>query len=86
MPCGPINTLDRVFEHPQILARDMRVSVPHALGGTVDYPGNPIKFSKTPVDYPAAAPLLGAHTTDVLKEWLGLDDDDIAALADDGTT
>jgi len=84
VPAGPINTLDRVYSHPQILARGMRVPIPHSLGGTVDYPGNPIKFSKTPVDYPAAAPLLGEHSAEVLQDWLGLDDDELAALGRGG--
>lgn len=86
VPCGPINTLDKVFSDPQILSRDMKVSIPHASGNSIDYPGNPIKFSKTPVDYPAAAPLLGAHTTDVLKEWLGYDNDQISTLSRLGIT
>ena len=84
VPCGPINTLDRVFEHPQIKARDMRVSVPHSLGGTVDYPGNPVKFSETPVDYPRAAPLLGEDTDAVLSDWLGMEQTAIDKLREDG--
>ncbi len=84
VPCGPINTLDRVFADPQILARGMRVSVPHSLGMDVDYPGNPIHFSETPVDYPRAAPLLGEDTDSVLRDWLDLDDDAIGALRESG--
>ena len=52
VPCGPINTLDRVFDDPQINARGMRVKIPHALGVDVEYAGNPIRFSASPVDYP----------------------------------
>jgi crotonobetainyl-CoA:carnitine CoA-transferase CaiB-like acyl-CoA transferase len=80
VPSGPINTLDRVFADPQINARGMRVKIPHALGVDVEYAGNPIKFSGSPVDYPRAAPLLGEHTDEVLSEWLDLDADSIAAL------
>lgn len=84
VPGGPINTLDRAFAHPQVEARGLRVKVPHSLGGTVDYPANPIRFSQTPVDYPQAAPLLGEHTEDVLKDWLGMDDTAIQRLKDAG--
>jgi len=84
VPCGPINTLDRVFDDPQIKARGMRVKIPHALGVDVEYAGNPIRFSASPVDYPRAAPLLGEHTDEVLQEWLGLDDTAIAALRQSG--
>ncbi len=84
VPCGPINTLDRVFADPQVNARGMRVKIPHALGVEVDHAGNPIKFSASPVDYPRAAPLLGEHTDEVLGEWLDLDEDAIAALRQSG--
>ena len=84
VPCGPINTLDRVFDDPQIKARGMRVKIPHALGVDVEYAGNPIRFSDSPVDYPRAAPLLGEHSDEVLEEWLGLDDAAIAALRQSG--
>ena len=84
VPCGPINRIDRVFAHPQIEARDMRVTIPHSLGIAVDYPGNPIKFSETPVDYPRAAPLLGEDGEAVLRDWLDLDDAAIAALRENG--
>ncbi len=84
VPCGPINTIDRVFAHPQIEARDMRVTIPHSLGIEVDYPANPIKFSETPVDYPRAAPLLDEDGDAVLRDWLDLDDAAIAALRENG--
>ncbi|MDP6473273.1 MAG: CaiB/BaiF CoA-transferase family protein [Alphaproteobacteria bacterium] len=84
VPSGPINTLDRVFDDPQVLARGMRVKIPHALGIEVEHAGNPIRFSASPVDYPRAAPLLGEHSDEVLAEWLGLDAPAIAALRRDG--
>jgi crotonobetainyl-CoA:carnitine CoA-transferase CaiB-like acyl-CoA transferase len=80
VPCGPINTLDQVFADPQVIARGMRLDLPHPLAGTVPQVGNPLKFSATPVGYECAPPLLGAHTAGVLKERLQLSDADIAAL------
>jgi formyl-CoA transferase len=35
IPCGPINTLDRVFSDPQVKARAMIEEVPHPTAGTV---------------------------------------------------
>lgn len=84
VPCGPINTIDRVFAHPQVLAREMRVKVKHPLAGEVDHPGNPVKFSGTPVDYPRAAPLLSEHTDEVLREWLGMSAAAAGKLRDEG--
>jgi len=82
VPCGPVNTLSEVFTDPQTLAREMRISLPHAGGpdGQVDLIGNPLKMSDTPVSYRQAPPRLGEHTDDVLRDTLGLDDQQIAAL------
>ncbi|HEY5790231.1 MAG TPA: CaiB/BaiF CoA-transferase family protein [Gammaproteobacteria bacterium] len=80
IPCGPINTLDRVFADPQVAARGLRVDLPHPLGGTAPGVASPLRFSATPVEYRAAPPLLGQHTAEVLADWLGLDAAAIAEL------
>lgn len=84
VPCAPVNTLDQVFDDPQVRARGMRVDLPHALGGTVPMVGSPLKLSATPVEYRAAPPLLGADTRAVLREHLGLADTQVEALAAQG--
>ncbi len=73
VPCGPINNIDEVFQHPQILARDMRVNIPHPLNPDLELPGNPIKLSRTPVRYDRPPPLLGEHQQDITKQF-NLDD------------
>jgi crotonobetainyl-CoA:carnitine CoA-transferase CaiB-like acyl-CoA transferase len=82
VPCGPVNSLSEVFADPQTLAREMLISMPHdkAPEGQVDLIGNPLKMSDTPVTYRHAPPLLGEHTEDVLRDTLGLDDQQIAAI------
>jgi formyl-CoA transferase len=77
---GPINSLDQVFEEPQVKARGMKISLPHPLAGTVPLVGSPMKFSATPVSYERAPPTVGQHTDEVLRELLGYDDKKIAAL------
>lgn len=84
VPCAPVNTLDQVFDDPQVRARGMRIDLPHALGGTVPMVGSPLKLSATPVEYRAAPPLLGADTRAVLREHLGLGDAQVDALAAQG--
>ena len=44
VPCGPINTIDQVFNDPQILARDMLQSVEHPVAGEINLVASPIKF------------------------------------------
>jgi crotonobetainyl-CoA:carnitine CoA-transferase CaiB-like acyl-CoA transferase len=79
VPCGPINTLDKVFADPQVKHRQLRVDLPHPVAGSVASVANPVKFSQTPIEYNAAPPMLGQHTDEVLAE-LGLSEADIAQL------
>lgn len=72
VPCGPINTIDRVFEDPHVKSRGMRIELEHAQYGHAPGLRNPILFSKTPVQYHEAPPMLGQHTDAVLRD-LGLD-------------
>jgi formyl-CoA transferase len=81
VPCGPINRLDQVFADPQLVARGLRMDLPHPLAGNVPQVGTPIKFSATPPTYERPPPLLGEHTAGVLRERLGMTDAAIAALA-----
>ncbi len=76
--CCPINTVDQVFDDPGVLARDMKISMPHPLAGTgaVDLIGNPLKLSETPPAYSRPPPTMGQHTDEVLEEILGLSEDE----------
>ncbi|SDO68558.1 formyl-CoA transferase [Ralstonia sp. 25mfcol4.1] len=80
VPCGPINTLDEVFENEQVVARGLRVDLPHPTGGTVKLVGSPMKMSATPPEALRHPPLLGEHTDVVLDETLGYSAEQIAAL------
>jgi crotonobetainyl-CoA:carnitine CoA-transferase CaiB-like acyl-CoA transferase len=80
VPSGPINSLDQVFEDPQIKHRELRVDLPHPLGGTVSGVRNPLRFSATPARYEQAPPLLGQHTDEVLARVAGLTPEEIARL------
>lgn len=73
VPCGPINDLAQMFQDPQVVARGLKVDVPHPLAGSVPQVASPIRLSETPVEYRRAPPLLGEHTEAVLRDVLGLD-------------
>jgi len=62
VPAGPINTLDQVYEDPQVLARGMKRELPHPAAGVVPMAASPLKFSDSPVEYRRAPPMLGEHT------------------------
>ncbi len=70
-PCGPINTLDKVFPMPQVEAHEMLIEMDHPTIGKLPLVGSPLKFSDTPVSYKLPPPRLGEHTKEVLKELLG---------------
>jgi len=80
VPAGPINTIDQVFEDPQVVAREMRRELPHPLAGTAPVASSPIKLSDSPVHYRHPAPTLGQHTREVLRDRLGLSDAEIDAI------
>ncbi|MDE0333918.1 MAG: CaiB/BaiF CoA-transferase family protein [Defluviicoccus sp.] len=84
VPCGPINDLRRIFADPQAEARGLRMELPHSEAGSVPGVANPIRYVGEPHDYPGGAPVLGEHTEEVLGGILGMDEDEIAALREDG--
>ncbi|ODT16823.1 MAG: CoA-transferase [Kaistia sp. SCN 65-12] len=82
VPCSPVNDVGQVFSDPQVLARGMKIAMPHPLSGkgTVDLIGCPLRLSETPVAYRIPPPTLGQHTSEVLSEVLGLPSDQIDGL------
>lgn len=80
VPCAPINDLSQVFADPQVVARGLRIELPHPIAGAVPQVASPIRLSVTPVSYRQAPPLLGEHTEQVLTDVLGLSCEQIAAL------
>jgi hypothetical protein len=77
---APINSLDQVLTHPQVLANDMVVNVKNAEGLSLPTLGTPFKVSGQSIHSTQAAPALGAHTESILREELGLDGEAMARL------
>ena len=80
IPCGPINTVDKVVTNEQVIAREMILEVEHPTAGTTRIPGIPIKLSRTPGEIRLPAPVLGAETEKILTRCLNLTPEQIAAL------
>ncbi|MCG6905047.1 MAG: CoA transferase [Desulfobacteraceae bacterium] len=84
IPCGPINTFDKVFSDPQLLFRGMLAEVPHPTAGTVKMVASPMKLSQTPCDIKRHPPLLGEHTEELLQARFGLSTAEIESLRQNG--
>ncbi len=80
VPCGPINSIAQALADPQIVARGLRIDLPHPLAGRVPLVGNPIRMSASPPAYDRAPPLLGEHTEEVLRELAGCSEQDVHRL------
>jgi formyl-CoA transferase len=70
LPCGPINTVADVFNHPQAEARGLKLKADHPTAGSVPMTGFPYTFSRTPAEVRQPPPLLGGHTDEVLTDLL----------------
>ncbi|HET9652358.1 MAG TPA: CaiB/BaiF CoA-transferase family protein [Usitatibacter sp.] len=84
VPCGPINTIDQVFADPHVVHRGLRFDLAHAHAPSVPQVANPIRFSRTAIEYELPPPVLGQHTGQVLAEWLGMNEGEVASLKDQG--
>jgi crotonobetainyl-CoA:carnitine CoA-transferase CaiB-like acyl-CoA transferase len=84
IPCAPVNEFEHAIADPQIVARNMIVTVKHPEGREVRMPGNPVKLSDANDNIFTSPPLLGADTDDVLRNFAGLDGKEIAELRSSG--
>jgi len=67
VPCGPVLSLDQVYQHPQVHARQMDIEIEHPVAGHVHAIGFPVKYSETPGKIYRPAPVLGQHTFQILE-------------------
>lgn len=80
IPCSPVYGVSDLLQHPQLLARDMIVRLPHAKLGQVAVPGVAVKLSDTPGRIDRLGPELGEHNAEVYGSLIGLGADELARL------
>jgi formyl-CoA transferase len=83
VPCGPIYTVDQVFDDPQVVHAEMAAPLPHPTRGEIRVIAPTAKLSRTPGRLERALGTVGEDTEDVLAE-LGYGADEVAALRKDG--
>lgn len=79
VPCAPINDMRQLFDDPHVRMRDPVLHLPHGSGVDVPVLRSPLRLSGAPVAH-RAAPTLGQHSREVLREVLGKSDDEIEQL------
>ena len=73
VPAGAINTIEEMFEDPQIQARGLRVDLADAKGTVIPGVRTPVVLSQTPLRYERPSPRLGEHQEEVLAELAELE-------------
>jgi crotonobetainyl-CoA:carnitine CoA-transferase CaiB-like acyl-CoA transferase len=85
VPCGQVRTVGEAIRSPEARERGIVTRIPHDTVGWVPNVNLPIRYSRTPIVDPVAAPAVGQHTLGVLREVLGYDEARLAGLAEAGT-
>jgi crotonobetainyl-CoA:carnitine CoA-transferase CaiB-like acyl-CoA transferase len=79
VPCGPINSIDQVFDDPQVRHLGIAGKIRHPVLGEIKVQNQPVKLSRTPASLPVPTPELGEHTDEILGE-IGYSMADIESL------
>ena len=83
VPCGPVLSMKELAEEPSLRDTGTVVEVDHPKRGPYLTVGNPIKLSASPVEV-VRSPLLGEHTNEVLRDVLGMDEQEVDAAKREG--
>lgn len=81
VPCGQVRSVGEAIRSPEARERRLVTRIPHDTVGWVPNVNLPIRYSRTPIVDPVAAPAVGQHTEAVLRELLGYDAEQLARLA-----
>ncbi|MCT8971832.1 CaiB/BaiF CoA transferase family protein [Microbaculum marinisediminis] len=80
IPCARVATIGEICNNEQLHARGQFMDVENPAYGKITMAGIPIQLSDTPGQLRHAPPVVGQHTAEVLKDWLGYDEDQVARL------
>jgi crotonobetainyl-CoA:carnitine CoA-transferase CaiB-like acyl-CoA transferase len=79
VPCGPIYSIDHMFDDPQVKHLGMAQNVPNDEGRDITLVSQPFQLSRTPSRMAARPPEFGEQTDEILSEF-GFTDGEIADL------
>jgi succinyl-CoA:(S)-malate CoA-transferase subunit B len=84
VPCGPIYSIDEIFEDPQYAARGNILTMHDERVGALPIPNLVPRLSDTPGEVRTLGPRLGEHNAEVYEGLLGLGAEELRRLADEG--
>lgn len=83
IPAAPINSLDQVFQDPQVHARKLRIQAEHPETGTIPMVASPLRLDGGSPAVRFPPPRLGEHTNEILEK-AGYSAREIKQLRDEG--
>ncbi len=84
VPCGVVNTVDKLEDDPQVAARKMIVDMEYPGLGHIPIPGMPVKLSLTPGEIRSRAPEIGEHNEEIYCNLLGFSQEELSRLKEGG--
>ncbi|RDW70351.1 caib family protein-like protein [Coleophoma crateriformis] len=84
LPYAAVNDIQGTLTHEHVLARDMVMEMDHEHCGPIKMVNTPVKYSESKPSIRTPPPILGQHTDEVLKDLLGMGEDEIKALKIEG--
>tara|TARA_B100000949_G_C13993826_1_gene330297 strand:- start:45 stop:488 length:444 start_codon:yes stop_codon:yes gene_type:complete len=83
VPSGPVNSVEEALSDPQVAENDMVIEMEHPELGIIRQIASPIKVSDSKPDH-RLGPRLGEHTDEILRDFAGASDDEIATWHREG--
>jgi len=80
VPCGPVNSIAEIFAEEQFWVRDTLTRVAHEYMGDLAVPGVVPRLSGTPGKIEHLGGKLGESNSEVFRDWLDMDETELAAL------
>lgn len=80
VPSFPVNSMEGIFESPQLQHREFFQDIDHPYAGALSYPTLPYKFSTAEWMLRRPAPLHGEHNQEILGDLLGYSNAELTRL------